>query len=715
MTTEAPAPDAGFRLLKANRLRLLTDAAGAVAPDGRGLGLYLGDTRLLCRLELRLGGRPVRLAGGSTAGTTLGLTDEFDLAGGAGPRVLRRRTIGRALVEELRVTPGERSRRPISVRLTIGFDGADIFEIRGYRRRSRGELLPVRVEGSRIRFAYLGRDLRLRSLAVELSLQPTEPIIPAVSRRGREARVRVDWRLAPGPMGAARLGWRIEPSEVEVIDRSMAVALQSGPIPPLARTRPAAPASFVAASIRVDDGTVQRVLDRALDDLFLLGEDGPSPGERIVAAGLPWFAALFGRDALLTGFESIAFRPDLARDALTVLADHQATAGDARRGARPGQVLHELRTGEMARLGEVPFGPSFGTVDATPLWLVLLGETLDWTGDAGLLERLWPNALRAIEWIDGRVDRDPSGFLRYRGRPGALANEGWKDSPDAIRDRAGAIVPPPIALAEVQGYLYDAWRRLARLASIQGDAALAARLAGRARDLRARFNAEFRVADRAAMAMAMGGDGRVADAIASNVGQCLGAGILDSANAADVARRLLGPDMDSGWGIRTLSALEPAYEPDGYHTGSVWPHDTALITGGLKQAGFDEAAVGLADRLLEAAAALPDARLPELISGEPRLAGRPPGSIERACRIQAWASAAPLHLVRSLLGLEPDAALGRLTLERPTLPSAVGLMRIEGLLVGPSRLDLEIRRMAGGLVVRPTTGGHPIQVVVRRG
>jgi glycogen debranching enzyme len=368
----------------------------------------------------------------------------------------------------------------------------------------------------------------------------------------------------------------------------------------------------------------------------------------------------------------------------------------------------------MARLGEVPFGPSYGSVDATPLWLILLGEANDWLADPVLVDRLWPAALRALAWLDARLALDQGQFLRYAGRPGALANEGWKDSPDAVRDRVGATVPAPIALAEVQGYLYDAWRRLARLARERGEAPLAIGLDRRASRLRVRFRDAFWISDRSFPAMALGRQDRVADSIASNAGQCLWSGILTASTATAVARRILADDMDSGWGIRTLAAGEPAFDPRGYHTGSVWPHDTALIAGGLKRAGFDAAAIKLADQLFEAALAVPASRLPELLSGEARVRGAGPGLVAGACPVQAWASAAPLHLVRSLLGLEPDARAARLVLRRPRLPGAVDRIRIRGLSVGARRLDLEVSRSRSG-VRAAQIGGDPAIRLVRLG
>jgi glycogen debranching enzyme len=708
-------PDLGFRLLKSGQRRLLTDAAGAVRPDPTGHGLYAGDTRYLCRLELSVGGRrptPVDRAG-TLAGP--GDTDRIELSapGPADLQVIRRRTLGTGLVEQISLASRGRRTRRATVRLVVGFDAADIFEIRGYRRPDHGELLPVRVDGPAVHFAYLGLDLRLRALDLAVQPQASRSIVAGSRRRGRELNATIRWDVELAPGASTELSWSIETNEIAVSDRRAALAAAALPAGTRdrRRRRPARPEAEV--EIDLDRSPLQPILDRSLADLRLLAEDGPGAGDRMIAAGLPWFAALFGRDSLLTAFEAIAFRPDLAVDALAVLARHQARAGD-RRGGEPGQILHELRTGEMARLGEVPFGPSYGSVDATPLWLILLGEANDWLADPVLVDRLWPAALRALGWLDARLALDQGQFLRYAGRPGALANEGWKDSPDAVRDRVGATVPAPIALAEVQGYLYDAWRRLARLARERGEAPLAIGLDRRASRLRVRFRAAFWISDRSFPAMALGRQDRVADSIASNAGQCLWSGILTAPTAAAVARRILADDMDSGWGIRTLAAGEPAFDPRGYHTGSVWPHDTALIAGGLKRAGFDAAAIKLADQLFEAALAVPASRLPELLSGEARVPGAGPGLVAGACPVQAWASAAPLHLVRSLLGLEPDARAARLVLRRPRLPGAVDRIRIRGLSVGARQLDLEVSRSRSG-VRAAHIGGDPAIRLVRLG
>ena len=370
-------------------------------------------------------------------------------------------------------------------------------------------------------------------------------------------------------------------------------------------------------TVESDHELFNLVVKRSISDLRLLINDGPGPDQRYVAAGVPWFTTLFGRDALITAFQSLAFRPQLAVETLEVLAAYQATEDDPWRDAEPGKILHELRTGEMARAGELPHTPYYGSVDSTPLWLVLLGATFDWTGDRALVDRLWPNALAALDWIERYGDKDGDGFIEYERRSErGLLNQGWKDSGDAIRDRTGRECKPPIALAEVQGYVFDAKRRMARLARDawrRGD--------GRptrtreATELAARFEAAFWVEDQRYYAMALDADKRHADAIGSNAGQCLWSGIVSQERSGDVVERLLQGPMFSGWGIRTYASGQPGYNPIGYHTGTVWPHDTSLIAAGFKRYGFDEASNRLVGPMMEAAQRFPDYRLPELFCG----------------------------------------------------------------------------------------------------
>jgi glycogen debranching enzyme len=450
-----------------------------------------------------------------------------------------------------------------------------------------------------------------------------------------------------------------------------------------------------ATVVDSDNELFDLAVRRCVADLRLLSCEGPEAGERYVAAGVPWYTTLFGRDAVLTAYESLAFRPALAAEALAVLAARQATEIDDSRDMQPGKILHELRTGEMARTGELPHRPYYGSVDATPLWLILLGATFDWTGDRELVDRFWPNALAALRWID-EYGTGPDGFVTYERRtPQGLVNQGWKDSGDSIRDREGRTVDAPIALAEVQGYVFDAKRRMARLARMRGEDDLAARLEAEADALRARFEAAFWLPRERYYAMAIGRDGHVADAISSNPGQCLWSELISPERAADVAARLRGPDLDSGWGVRTLASGQPGYNPLGYHTGSVWPHDTGLIVAGLKKYGFHDDASRFAGSIFEAAQHFDDFRLPELFCGFERSRISVPVPYPVACSPQAWAAGAPLLFLRSMLGLRAIADRRELELVQPHLPTWLGKVTISNLRVGDASVDLLFHRWRG--------------------
>ncbi|MEJ7749382.1 MAG: amylo-alpha-1,6-glucosidase, partial [Candidatus Limnocylindrales bacterium] len=438
------------------------------------------------------------------------------------------------------------------------------------------------------------------------------------------------------------------------------------------------------------------VIKRSVSDLRLLVNDGPGPEQRYVAAGVPWFTTLFGRDSLISAFQALAFRPQLAIETLSVLAAYQATAIDDWRDAEPGKILHELRTGEMAAAGELPHTPYYGSVDSTPLWLILLGATFDWTGDVALVDRLWPNALAALDWIDRYGDRDGDGFIEYQRRSAkGLVNQGWKDSSDAIRDRTGRECVAPIALAEVQAYVFDAKVRLARLAHLRGEVDLADRLERDAEALRVRFEEAFWVEDQRYYAMALDGEKQLADAIGSNAGQCLWAGIVAPARAAAVADRLLGPAMFSGWGVRTYAADQPGYNPIGYHTGTVWPHDTSLIAAGLKRYGFHEASNRLVGQVFEAAQRFPDYRLPELFCGFDQSDATDPVPYPVACSPQAWAAGASFLFLQTMLGLRAHAERGELELLHPDLPPWLGRVRLNDLRVGEASVDLLFHRWRG--------------------
>jgi glycogen debranching enzyme len=386
-----------------------------------------------------------------------------------------------------------------------------------------------------------------------------------------------------------------------------------------------------------------------------------------------------------------------ARAALGYLARHQGQRLDESREEEPGKILHELREGELAALGDVPHTPYYGTVDATPLWLVLLSETYRWTADFELVRALWPHALRALDWLNTYGDADGDGFVEYaRKHEKGLQNQGWKDSFNAVMHPDGTIPASPIALAEVQGYVYDAKRRMAELARVMGDSALASKLEDESEALKVRFNEAFWVESEGYYAIALDGNKAPVLAKTSNPGHGLWSGIIDAHRAPALAEGLVAPDMFSGWGIRTMSAASPNYNPLSYHNGTVWPHDNALIAKGMADQGFKREANQVLTSLFETAGHFAHHRLPELFCGFERM-GRlaTPVPYPVACSPQAWAAGTPLMLLQASLGLIPDAPRGVLRISRPELPAWLNDVTLTALRVGQGEVDLRFTRAHG--------------------
>lgn len=711
----------GVATLKHGDLYLMTDPFGDIHPDTRGLGLYASDTRILSCAVLHVDGvRPALLRGDTDENFrgTIQLTNpevRRDPGDKMAPErslarqslgITRRRILGGALRERIVVANFTEHPETVTLELAFGVDDADIFEVRGYPRARVGTTLPIAARSDRVAFATVGLDGVLRRTRVAFPAAEVESAADRIGPTVAGASIVVRWRLALPPGGREAVEWTAW-ADRDAVPAAAFDGPPAGLVQALGRDRPprvdekAGDAAYRSwrdgmATIATDNEVFDQLLERSVDDLRLLRNDGPAEGEHYLAAGVPWFATLFGRDAILSAYEAIAFRPAIAVETLQVLAARQAVVDDPAADAEPGKILHETRTGEMARSGELPFATYYGSIDATPLWLVLLAETFDWTGDRELLEQLWPNALAALAWIDDWGDLDGDGLVEYHRRADrGLLNQGWKDSSDAIRDRTGASAEPPVALAEVQGYVHDAKRRMAGLARRRGDRGLAERLEREADDLRARFEAAFWVEDQGSYAMALDRHKRPANAIASNAGQAMWGGIVDPARAASVVRTLTGSGLDSGWGIRTLGAGQPGYNPLGYHTGTIWPHDNALIAAGMKRYGFDAEASALAGRIFEAAQRFGDLRLPELYCGFDRTEVDVPVPYPVACSPQAWSAAAPLLLVRTILGIRASAADHSLELVRPHLPSWIGKLTISNLRIGDATADLLFHRWRG--------------------
>jgi glycogen debranching enzyme len=710
------ATDLGsVQVLKHGNLFMLTDQFGDIHSDSRGLGLYRDDTRLLSCSVLRVGGaRPVALQGSTGANyrgviqltnPTLDRNPGDKINPGQGLvgkklGITRDRLLTNdALEERVRIVNFAEHDETVDVVIELGDDSADIFEVRGYE-RDRGTLLPVATTDTRVTFRYDGLDERRRRTHVAFSepatIEAVEPGDP--TDQGGTIRLSWVWPLKAG--GDHELTWTVWSS-----NSPLAEAVKASAEAELFPEVPRVPADEGAAayhawarsttSVAADHELFNLTIARSVADLRLLVNHGPGAGERYIAAGVPWFTALFGRDSIITALQTLAFRPQIAVETLDVLAGLQATEVDDWRDAEPGKILHELRRGETALDGELPHSPYYGSVDSTPLWLILLGATYDWTGDLSIVDRLWPNALAALNWIDEWGDRDGDGFVEYERRSTrGLLNQGWKDSGDAIRDRNGNQLAAPIALAEVQGYVFDAKKRMAVLARIRGDDELANRLEADAEKLRARFEEAFWVEDQRYYAMALDGEKRQADAIGSNAGQCLWSGIVSPQRARDVADRLLGPSLFSGWGIRTYADGQPGYTPFGYHTGTVWPHDNSLAAAGLKRYGFQDEANRLVGTVFEAAQQFVDFRLPELFCGFDR-DGSAPVPYPVACSPQAWSAGAAFMFLETMVGLRAHADRRELELLRPNLPDWLGKVTITNLRIGDASVDLLFHRWRG--------------------
>ena len=706
-----PTPVADIRdvqVIKHDRSFLLTDAHGEV-PEGNSaaLGLYHRDTRFLSRLELSLNqARPLLLH----SSTERNYSQIVELAypfRGIDPQgferkenvtVSRQRVLGESLFERMNLVNFGQHERSLHIVLRFEADFLDVFEVRGMERTSRGQLQEPRVSNNAVVLSYRGLDGVVRTTTLRFSPQPSEiekdrAVFELTLQAGESTEIGVEIVPQAGQDGPQRKS--LEDTR-GMLERDYS------------RWRKQ------CTRFRTSNVQLSRFLERALLDLRMLlsmGDDGVP----WIDAGVPWYSALFGRDSIITAYQCLGLNPDLAWNVLRGLAAQQGKQEDVDREEEPGKILHEVRVGEMAGTGEIPHTPYFGSIDATPLWLVLLSYAYQWTGDLDAVRELWPNALAALEWIDRYGDRDGDGYVEYEKiAPGGLDNQGWKDSHDAVVYPDRTKAKPPIALVEVQGYVYDAKRRTGWLARTLGDDALADRLDREAEDLKARFNRDFWMDKEGYYGLALDGSKRLVPTITSNPGHCLWSGIVDLDKAGRVARRLMGSGLSNGWGIRTLASRQDAFDPIGYHTGSVWPHDSALIAHGLKLYGFDRESIQVIDQLALAGAHFPLARYPELFCGFSPNDVPLPVEYPVACRPQAWASGAPLLMIRSYAGMVADAPGKRLYISRPSLPSWLEEAEIQGLRVGQARVDLALSQRGGATSIQVPRKEGELEILIRQ-
>jgi glycogen debranching enzyme len=675
---------------KEGEMFLCADAEGNLdAEKVTGSGLYWRDTRYLSDFVLDVDGNAPLLLSTSADrafASHVDLTNQ-DLVDDDGTvtavqgtvNIRRTRVIDGRLYERIRVRNYNAAAVEFTLNLTFGTDFADIFEVRGLRRATRGKLAQPKADRSSIAFAYAGLDGVFRETRISFELEPTE-----IEARGTQ--VVAAWRLRLEPTQTEMIALVVEPraANARPPDKPFDVAMHE-----LRRSYE----SWERACTRVwtDNQLYNSLLARGLRDLRALLT--PTRHGNLPAAGIPWFVAPFGRDSLLTCHQTLLLNPDLTRTTLEVLAAFQADEVDEWRDAQPGKILHELRQGELAGANEIPHTPYYGSIDSTPLWLLLLGTYYRWTGDLGFCRRLLPNVERALEWVETYGDPDGDGLVEYqRTSPRGLANQGWKDSHDSVVHVDGKLADGPIALAEVQGYVYLAKLRLADVFEALGDGDRAVALRAQAARLKAAFNEAFWVESEQYFAMALDGDKRPVATITSNPAHGLYCGVVDPDKAAPLARRLLAPDMFSGWGVRTLSKSAVAYNPMSYHNGSIWPHDNAIIGAGLKRYGFAKATNRLATAMFEMAVTVDDMRLPELFCGFTRRSPNRPVAYPVACSPQAWAAGAPFLLLQAMLGISADAPGNVLNVGKPQLPGWLNTVELHDLRVGRSTISIVFQR-----------------------
>jgi glycogen debranching enzyme len=678
------------RVIKENDLFLLTDESGDIPPGSTdGCGLYTRDTRFLSRLELRINGvKPVLLE--STAETNcqavFRLTNPHMEENGQirlwreSVEIMRHRFIlDGILYESVSYTNYSPKKVAFETTLAFGADFADMFVVRGIKAGRIGSVTGTDVEANRIVIRYAGADGIARETRIAWS--------------GRADRVEPD--------GSVTFAVELEPREVRTIELTVTpvIAGERAPEPkPRGEALRLLEASYQdwerdSTSVDSDLGIFNRLYRRGMLDLRMLLTDlghGPFP-----VAGLPWYAVPFGRDSLIAALQMLPANPGVALGTLRTMAAYQGSKVDAWRDETPGKIMHEIRYGELANTNQIPFTPYYGSVDSTPLFVVLAIEYYRWTGDLDAIRELLPALERALDWIDESGDLDGDGFVEYHSASASgIANQGWKDSGDSIVHASGDFAESPIALAEVQGYVYLAKKGMADICRKLGRQDKAEALERSAAEIRQKFEQSFWMSDESFYAIALDREKRQVRSVTSNPGHLLMTGLPDDGRAELVARRLTAPDMFSGYGIRTMSEKSTGFNPMSYHNGSVWPHDNSLCLIGLSRMGFTDEALRVAHGLMRAAEHFEYARLPELFCGFPDALGRPvPYPV--SCSPQAWAAGTPLVFLQVFLGLDPDVPGGVIRL-RPALPDGMNRLGVRRLRIGSGTLSLTVERREGG-------------------
>ena len=702
----SPLADTQTRVLKQGETFAIFDLYGDVRGLLRGeQGIYANGTRHLSRSRLQLGSeRPLILGSSVTEDNVVFAVDltnpDMTLGGVMVPRgtihIFRSIFLWHdACYQRFRLFNYGESALDVDLCLSIEADFADIFEVRGVTRERRGVLHDAEVADGSLVMRYEGLDGVERRTCVVPSQEGVAEVsqisfdVSVPSRSPRELFVTIVCET-----GAERAKTESYPSAI-VHEREAYQRLAGS-----------------ETQVHTANEMFNAWTERSLADLRMMIT--ATPHGSFPYAGVPWFAAPFGRDSLITAYQMLWIDPLIARGVLSYLAATQSDTTDPERAAEPGKILHERRTGELAALGEVPFGSYYGSVDATPLFVALAGEYLSHTGDIDFLETIWPNIERALHWMDTLGDKDDDGFIEYHGSERGLIQQGWKDSHDSVFHADGSLAPPPISLCEVQGYAYWARCSAAVVARALGKRGRSVQLEEQAATLRKTFHDAFWLPDLGTYALALDGSKRPCAVRASNAGHLLLTGIVDEEPARALAATLLSDAFFSGWGIRTLATSEERYGPITYHNGSVWPHDNSLIAQGLAKYGYKEPVHRIMAALLDASGLLEFHRLPELYCGFPRRPGQGPIEYPLACAPQAWAAGAVFLLLSACMGLSIDASKRQVIFTRPTLPPFLREVTLRGLRAGDASADIVLHYHQAddvGVNVVGRSGGVEVVVV----
>jgi glycogen debranching enzyme len=684
-TKSSPADDRP-RVLKYGRLFSVFDHLGDIQTSGLGeQGIFFEGTRHLSELVLRLWtARPLPLS--STIETNNFLFSahltNLDVSRSDGVEItcgtlhLQRSTFlsHEVCYQELAFVNYGLLPLWVPFSLTVGADFADIFEVRGMHRQNRGKQLEAHVERDRVLLSYEGLDKKIRQTRIRCTPAPksisASELQFEVTLQPRE-RVNFHLEIACDPIAVP-----------DSIDYCSAILFARDEQRTISETFP----RICSTNSRFNDWIGRSVADV---QMMMMG----NPEVNYPYAGVPWFSTVFGRDGIITALQMLWCSPWIAKGVLQYLAETQATDFSSAIESEPGKILHEMRKGEMAALGEIPFGRYYGSADATPLFIMLAGSYYERTGDREFLRQLWPHIELALQWIDKYGDIDGDGFVEYaRHSNKGLVQQGWKDSNDSVFHANGTLAEAPIALCEVQGYVYAAKRAAARLSDMLGDEEKCGVLESEAETLRIRFEEAFWCDDLSTYVLALDGKKKQCQVRTSNAGHCLYAGIASSDRGRRVAETLMSSDSFSGWGVRTLAAGQARYNPLSYHNGSIWPHDNSIVASGLAQYGCKDKSARILLALLDASRWIDLGRLPELFCGLERHRGQGPTLYPVACSPQAWAGGAAFLLLEACLGVSVQGTRNRILFDRPCLPDGMPQLTIQGLRIGDASVDVFLER-----------------------